>query len=157
MQLVFRFGTAAGMRLAAVFCLAVVVLACQPTEAPPVSEGPAPVAPTSTRPAARLVIDYGDGVEKHFVALPWDEAATVADGLRAAAEHDRGIELQSRGAGENFFVEAIDGAVGGAEIGGKPVFWTYRINGEKQKIGAGVRKIAPGDEVRWNYGPFSTE
>ena len=40
-------------------------------------------AVVSARPAARLVIDYGDGVEKHFVALPWDEAATVADGLAA--------------------------------------------------------------------------
>lgn len=151
------YTTAAGMRLAAVFCLSVAVSACQPAEAPPASEGSAPVALPSTPPAARLVIDYGDGVEKHFVALPWDEAATVADWLRAAADHARGIELESRGDGENFFVEAIDGAVGGVEIDGEPAFWTYRINGEKQTIGAGVRKIAPGDEVRWNYGPFSTE
>lgn len=106
---------------------------------------------------ARVVIDYGDGVEKHFTALPVAESTTAADLLLAAGKHPRGVKLRSRGRGENFFVEAIDDAVGGARVDGERAYWTYRVNGEIQNVGAGVREIGASDLIRWRYGPFERE
>ena len=65
-------------------------------------------AADSAPPTVRLVIDYGDGVQKHFTKLPWKEGATVLDALQGAANHRRGIEFKHRGTGATAFVTQID-------------------------------------------------
>src|SRR4051812_8983925 len=58
----------------------------------------------------RLTIDYGDGMQKTFSAVPWKEKMTVFDALQAAEKHPRGIKLAFTGRGETIFVTAIDDA-----------------------------------------------
>ena len=41
----------------------------------------------------RLVVDYGDGSEVHFTALPWREGMTALDALSAAKTHPHGISF----------------------------------------------------------------
>ena len=45
----------------------------------------------------RLVVDYGDGAQVHFTALPWREGMTVLDALGAAQAHPHGITFSQRG------------------------------------------------------------
>ena len=48
---------------------------------------------TAASETVRLVIDYNDGVEKHFTALPWKAGVTVFDLLQEAKRHPHGIVL----------------------------------------------------------------
>ena len=41
------------------------------------------MAPAQTKAIVKLVIDYGDGVQKHFVALEYKDGMTVFDALLA--------------------------------------------------------------------------
>lgn len=57
---------------------------------------------------AKLVIDYGDGAERHFPKLAWQEKQTVLDLLAIAVKHPRGIKVATQGKGELTMVIAID-------------------------------------------------
>jgi hypothetical protein len=93
-----------------------------------------------------LVIDYGDGVQKH-VSLPWKEGMTVLDALEAAAKHPRGIKFKSRGKGETAFVSAIDDL----ENEGSGRNWTYRVNDKPATKSCGVAELAAGDVALWRF------
>ena len=45
--------------------------------------------PAKATEHVRLIIDYGDGVQKHYTELPWRPEMTVLDALRLAQEHPR--------------------------------------------------------------------
>ncbi len=101
----------------------------------------------------RMVIDYGDGVEKHFTALKWSAGMTVLDAVRAAGRHPRGIEVEDRGRGETAFLMEIDGLRnqgGGAESQN----WTFGVNDEPATRSFGIVALEPGDVVRWTYGKY---
>jgi hypothetical protein len=95
----------------------------------------------------RLVVNYADGVEKHFTALPWREGMTVFDAMQAAQEHPRGIKIQFRGSGATAFLTQIDDV----KNEGSGRNWIYRVNGELAERSFAVQKLAAGDAVLWKF------
>lgn len=111
------------------------------SQAPPAAPAPASI---------RLTIDYHDGVQKVFTALPHRPGITVFDALTEASRHPRGIALESKGRGETAFVLAIDSLAN--QGGGKESLnWQFLVNGELAKRGAGVTELKPGDQVTWTF------
>ena len=97
----------------------------------------------------RLVIDYGDGVEKHFTAVPWRPGMTVLDVLQWAARHPRGIRFQYRGKKATAFLTSIDGL---ANEGGRGRNWLYSIDGRLGDRSFGVKRVGAGRKVLWRFG-----
>jgi hypothetical protein len=95
----------------------------------------------------RLIVDYGDGVQKHFTALPWKDGMTVLDAMKAAQEHPRGVKLQYRGSGATAFLTQIDDVKN--EGAGRN--WVYRVNDQLADRGFGVFQLKAGDTVLWKF------
>ena len=53
------------------------------------------------------------------------------------------------------FVQEIDGVSGGREAG-RRVDWFYYVNGIESSMGAGERKLYPGDRVWWDHHDWET-
>jgi len=96
----------------------------------------------------KLVVDYGDGVQKHFTALPWKKGLTVLGATRAAEKHPRGIETKLRGSGETAFLMQIDDVT---NEGGAGRNWVYRVNGKLGDRSAGIYPLDAGDTVLWRF------
>jgi hypothetical protein len=105
---------------------------------------------TESKPSVRLVIAFGDGVEKHFTELAWKKDMTVLDLLRAAQDHPRGIRFQHRGNAETAFVTEIDGL----KNEGQGKNWIYQVNGELADRSCGVYQLDKGDTVLWSFGKY---
>jgi hypothetical protein len=97
--------------------------------------------------AVRLIVDYGDGVQKHFTALPWKAEMTVLDAMKAAQEHPRGVKLQYRGSGATAFLTQIDDVKN--EGAGRN--WVYRVNDQLAERSFGVFPLKAGDTVLWKF------
>jgi hypothetical protein len=108
-------------------------------------EPPAPPAKS-----VQLTIDYGDGVQKVFVALPWKEKMTVFAALELAAEHPREVKFKHQGTGERILVTAIDDL----KNEGRGNNWLYEVNGKLADRNAGVFELKPGDAVLWRFGKY---
>jgi uncharacterized protein DUF4430 len=110
-----------------------------------------PLAAAADEPATektvKLTIDYGDGVQKVFAALPWKEKLTVLAALEAAAKHPRGIKLAHQGTGERILITAIDDL----KNEGRGRNWLYEVNGKLADRSAGVFELAAGDAVLWRF------
>lgn len=98
----------------------------------------------------RLVIDYGDGVEKHFTKLPWKSQMTVFGLLQAADAHLHGISLKHRGKGTTLFVEQIDDL----KNEGRGRNWIFRVNNRLADRSCDVQTVKPGDTVLWRFGEY---
>jgi hypothetical protein len=95
----------------------------------------------------RLVVDYGDGVEVHFTALPWREDMTVLNALSAAQAHRHGMSFTQRGAGASAMITKI----GDVKNEGDGRNWLYYVNEKQGEVSAGVMKLKPGDAVLWRF------
>ena len=104
--------------------------------------------PASKR--VRLVIDYGDGVQKHFTQLAWSDQMTVLDALTAASRHPRGIKFKTRGKAATTFVTKIDDL----ENEGRQRNWVYSVNRELADRSCGVYTLKPGDAILWKFGEY---
>ena len=102
------------------------------------------------KPIVRLVIDYGDGVQKHFTQLRWKDGATVYSQLQDATRHPRGIRTQQRGKGATLLVTQIDD-VGNEGAAGTGRNWIFRVNGEIGERSAAICPLAAGDTVLWSF------
>ena len=98
----------------------------------------------------RLVVDYGDGVETHFTAIPWRKGMTVLDALKAAQMHRRGIKFAQRGSGSSALITKI-GDVENEGGGQTSKNWMYRVNDKPAEVGAGVLELTPGDVILWKF------
>lgn len=98
-------------------------------------------------PTVKVVIDYGDGVQKHFTALPWREGMTVRDALHAAQKHPRGVKFQERGSGATAFLTQLDDLKN--EGGGRN--WIYRVNDQLADRSFAVFPLQVGDAVLWKF------
>lgn len=104
--------------------------------------------PTTKNPL--LVIDYGDGVEKHFTKLEWQPGMTVLDLLKEADKHPRGIEFEQRGRADTAFVSSIDGQEG--EGGGRDKRnWLFFVNDQPADRSCGIFEIQENDRVAWRF------
>lgn len=98
----------------------------------------------------RVIIDYADGVEKHFNRIEWKNGMTVMDAMNAAKASTHGITFAHSGSGETAFVTQIDDLKneGGK---GRQRNWTYRVNDKLVDKGAGSYELKEKDVVRWVY------
>ncbi len=98
----------------------------------------------------RMVINYGDGVEKHFTQLAWRDGMTVLDALIAAEKHPHGIKIKYRGKGATAFLTKIDDL----ENEGRTRNWIYRVNSKLATRGFGIFTLKPGDTILWKFGEY---
>lgn len=101
----------------------------------------------------RLVIDYGDGVQKHFTQLEYTSGMTVWNLLEAAQKHPRGIQVKSRGKDDTLLVTAIDGQAN--EGGTSSRNWIFRVNDELGERSAGITPVQAKDVITWRYERFT--
>lgn len=108
--------------------------------------------------SVRLVIAYGDDVEKHYNLLRWTRGMTVLDALTLARDKPAplGLPFIAVGAGERAFVRSIDSL---ANEGGRPGDrnWTYTINDQPGDRSCGLATLEPGDTVSWYYLPMNPD
>jgi hypothetical protein len=103
----------------------------------------------------RLVVDYGEGVEKHYTALPFAAGMTVEGALKAASglAAPRGLSFEAKGEGERCLLLSIDGLKN--EGGGKGARnWLYWINGTPGDRSFAVATMAAGDTATWRFAPY---
>ena len=99
------------------------------------------------RPAVRLVVDYGDGVQVHFTALSWQQGMTVLDALAAAQKHPRGFKLTQKGRGTSAMITEI----GGLKNEGNGKNWLFSVNDKQADVGAGSYELKSGDTILWEF------
>jgi hypothetical protein len=107
-----------------------------------------PVTAQEPAKTIRLTIDYGDGVQKVFRSLPWQERMTVFGALQGAARHPRGIKFEHRGSGATTFVTAIDDVTNE----GRGRNWIYEVNDKTADRSCGVFELKAGDGILWRFG-----
>lgn len=96
----------------------------------------------------RLVVDYGDGSQKHFTELPWRKDMTVLEATKTAEKHPRGIKTIVRSSGSTAFLSQIDDV---GNEGGNGRNWVFRVNDELGDRSCGIQKIDQGDTVLWRF------
>ena len=124
------------------FCLAMMALTC-------LAVGPQLVAADQTD-AIRLVIDYNDGVEKHFTAIAWKSGMTVMDAMLAAKKHPRGISFEYKGKGATTLLTKIDDL----KNEGRGRNWLYRVNDKPADRSMGILELKAGDTVLWKFDKY---
>lgn len=107
-------------------------------------------AADQARSTVTLIVDYGDGVEKHFTQLAWKQGLTVLQVLEAAQQHPRGIKFVYRGHGETAFLTQIDDLANE----GRGRNWTYRVGGELPPRSFALCEVQPGDAILWRFGAY---
>ena len=117
--------------------------------------GPDPGSPVTWTPYPKasgetvaLEIDYGNGVKKHFAALPWRTDMTV-ESLMEEAQHFRpGTNFEQIGEGESGFLSSLDGF---ANEGAGGRNWNYEVDGRNGQVSFCVQQLAPGSLVLWKF------
>jgi len=102
----------------------------------------------STTKVVRMVVDYGDGVQKHFTQIPYRSGMTVLDAMQYAQRHKRGIQATTRGSGPTAFLKAIDGLAN--EGNGRN--WTYRVDGKLPDHSFAIHRLSAGATILWKFG-----
>lgn len=102
----------------------------------------------AAEPTVSVGVDYGDGSEKRFSAIAWQEGTTVLEALQSAAKHPRGPTFKHRGSGATAFVSQIDDV---ANAGGGGKNWRFHVNGKLADQGCGVFPLKAGDAVLWKF------
>lgn len=97
-----------------------------------------------------LVIDYNDGVEKHFTTIAWKPGMTVMDAMLAAKEHPRGIRFEHKGKRATALLTKIDDV----ENEGSGRNWLYRVNGMPGDRSIGIYELKAGDAVLWKFDKY---
>ena len=105
----------------------------------------------SVRQAVSLIVDFGDGVEKRFTAVPWKKGITILNVMKAAQAHPRGIKFKFRGSGATALLISIDDL---KNQGGNGKNWIYQVNGKTGDRSFGVRELEPADTVLWKFGTY---
>ena len=105
------------------------------------------VAAEPAKATVAMVIDYDDGVEKHFRQLAWKPGMTVLDVLQAAKQHPRGIQFVHRGAGDTAFLTQIDDL----KNEGSGRNWIFLINGKLGQRSFAVTEVKASDRVLWKF------
>lgn len=106
--------------------------------------------PPVTGESASLTVDFGNGVQRHFDAIPWQADMTVLDLLETAVHFRPGITFGKVGEGESTFLTSIDGL---ATDRRERHFWQYWVNDQRADRGCGVFRLQAGDRVLWKFAP----
>lgn len=100
------------------------------------------------KPVVILTVDYGDGAQKRFPAIPWQEDMTVLSALEWAAGHPRGIKFSASGKGATTLVSKIDDL---GNQGGRKKNWIFRVNDKLADRSCGVFSVNPSDRILWKF------
>lgn len=106
-----------------------------------------PARPAAANGTVHLVIDYGDGVQKHFTALEWHAGMTVLDALESAQRHPRGIKFAYRGQAVTAFLTRIDDL----ENQGRGRNWIFHVNDVAADSSFATFALKAGDMVLWKF------
>ncbi len=115
--------------------------------------GPQP-SPADTAPVAntvQLTINYGDGVEKTFLRVPWKKGMTILEAMEYARQHPRGIRFEYRGQGSIALLVQIDDLQNGGDQG---LNWIFRVNGKMGDKSFAISEIQPGDTILWKFDEY---
>ncbi len=97
-----------------------------------------------------LIVDYNDGVEKCFTALPWEGDMTALDAIQLAAQHPRGIEVTIKGRGKMSLLTRIDD-LKNTGSGRAARNWLYWSDGEMGKVGIGAAELEADDVITLKF------
>ena len=98
----------------------------------------------------KLVVDYGDGVEVHYTALPFKPGMTVLDALTAAQAHKHGLTFKHRGSGTFAMLTKLNDVEN--EGGGTTAKnWLYQVNGKDADVSFGIKQLQSGDAILWKF------
>jgi hypothetical protein len=100
-------------------------------------------------PAVELMINYGDGSEKRFTRIPFEDGMTVSAALQYAAKHPRGITFEKSGTGDAALLTRIDDLANQAGADGNN--WLYRVNGKLATKSFDAYVLAAGDVILWTF------
>jgi len=119
----------------------------------PLSDTPEQLAAWTPSEAAegesvKLSIDFGNGAQRTFERLPWQESMTVADLMILAHDFCPGIQFEAQGEGKMAFLDSLEGVANG---GADQRNWLYRVNGKHAHVSYAVYTLQAGDEVLWIY------
>lgn len=134
--------------LAAISLAVFVVSPCLAISQDAVSKPTAETKAKATKTVV-LTIEFPGEVELHYKAIPFTDDMTVFDALTAAAKHARPLRFKHSGSGEFAFLTEIDGQKNEG-VSGKN--WTYKVDGERAKVGMGSMKLKEGSHVLWIFG-----
>ena len=98
----------------------------------------------------RMVIDYGNGVEKHYTRVPHREGMTVLDVMEFAKTLKPGLSFEYSGRNRTALLRSIDGLAnqgGGSESRN----WVFRVNGALADKSFAIYRLQSGDVVLWRY------
>ena len=93
-------------------------------------------------------------VTRDFGAEPLGrkQVGKVSESDTVMRQLQRDFEVETRYGGN--FVQEIDGVAGGRE-GGRRVDWFFYVNGIESSVGAGERRVQPGDRIWWDHHDWS--
>jgi hypothetical protein len=98
----------------------------------------------------QMIVDYGDGVELRFTAIPWRKGLTALGALDAAAAHPRGVKYKARGTAANTLVTQI-GDLKNEGGGTKSRNWIFKLDGKQSEVGVGAAELDAGQTVLWKF------
>lgn len=100
--------------------------------------------------AVHLAIDYGDGVMKTIMDIPWTQGQTVLDVMNAAKARPHGINFEFRGSGSSALLTKIDDLTNQGGGSGRKN-WQFWVNAAYGNRSFGVYEVQPQDTVMWRY------
>jgi hypothetical protein len=124
------------------FWIAIVVLAA-------LAAGSSPGSGDETA-VVTLVVDFGDGFQKVFNRISWEEDLTVLAAMETVRDRPHGITFEYRGSGERAFLQSIDRQENEG-TGKSKRNWLLHVNGELADRGFGVYALQPGDTATWMF------
>ena len=106
------------------------------------------LSPKPTGETVSLTIDFGNGAQKEFSALPYRAEMTVADLLAAARDFRPGITFTQVGTGESGFLRSLDGLTNQGAEGRN---WLYQVDGKHAHASFCLEKLEPGRHILWKF------
>ena len=100
--------------------------------------------------AVSLIVDYGNGMRKHFTGLPWRKGMTVQDAMEAAKSLRPGLTYTIRGSKDTAFLTDIDGIKNEGSAGKRN--WLYWVNNAFGDRSIGIRTLTIDDAVVFRFG-----
>lgn len=96
-----------------------------------------------------LTVDYGDGFQKRFVKIAWQDGMSILDVMQGAKKHKRAkFDFQFQGQGATALLSKIDDV---SNMGGGQRNWIFYVNNRKGDRSFSIWKLQPGDEVLWRF------
>lgn len=132
-----------------VLVFAFCILTSEVGHAQDAAKKPSAEASSKVSKTVALTIEFPGDVELHYKAIAFTDDMTVFDLISAAAKHSFPLRFKHTGSGEFAFLTEIDGVKNEGAAGKN---WTYKVDGQRAKVGMGSMKLKEGNHVLWIFG-----